>query len=221
MAVGRGGVPWLFGQDCRPHRPTRASQAARDLTGSRMHLATKEQLAHNLAVDGAARPATTRVSTALGSRSMVRMGPPRRPAVVERQCPVQRRQGVPASPCGGSWPVTCRDPALGTKTDSEPESQRTVMSRSSTAVTTPLRVTVPTFSDSTSTRSPTSTILGLLWMMTEPGTQVSATSPGSFKTRRGGNRSGNPVVVTQPAGILRQRRVQARNAPSLAMLCQT
>jgi hypothetical protein len=43
-------------------------------------------------------------------------------------------------------------------TDSEPVSQRTVISRSSTAVTTPLRVTLPTFSDSTRTWSPTSTI---------------------------------------------------------------
>jgi hypothetical protein len=40
MAVGLGGVPWLFGQGCRPHRPTRASQENRDLTGSRMHSAT-------------------------------------------------------------------------------------------------------------------------------------------------------------------------------------
>jgi hypothetical protein len=56
-------------------------------------------------------------------------------------------------------PVTCRDPALGTNTDSEPESQRTVISRPSTAVTTPLRVTLPTLSDSTDTRSPTSTIV--------------------------------------------------------------
>src|SRR6266542_1728455 len=30
-----------------------------------------------------------------------------------------------------------------------------------------LRVTLPTFSDSTSTRSPTSTIIDLLWMVTE------------------------------------------------------
>jgi hypothetical protein len=49
-------------------------------------------------------------------------------------------------------------------------------------------------------------------MMTEPGTQVSSTPPASFKTRRGGNLSGNRVVVPQPAEILRQRRVQARNA---------
>jgi hypothetical protein len=44
------------------------------------------------------------------------------------------------------------------KTDWEPESQRTVINRPSTAMTTPLRVTMPTFSDSTSTRSPTSTM---------------------------------------------------------------
>jgi hypothetical protein len=31
-------------------------------------------------------------------------------------------QSMSASPAGGSWPVTRRDPALGTKTDSEPES---------------------------------------------------------------------------------------------------
>jgi hypothetical protein len=43
-----------------------------------------------------------------------------------------------------------------------PESQRTEISRSSTAVTTALRVTLPTFSDSTSTRSPTTTIVDLL-----------------------------------------------------------
>jgi hypothetical protein len=36
-------------------------------------------------------------------------------------------------------------------------------------VTTPLRVTLPTFSDSTTTRSPTSTIVDLLWMVTKPG----------------------------------------------------
>jgi hypothetical protein len=51
-----------------------------------------------LGLDGGARPATTRVSTAVGLRSMVRMGPPGGPALVERQGPVQRRQGVPASP---------------------------------------------------------------------------------------------------------------------------
>jgi hypothetical protein len=60
--------------------------------------------------------------------------------------PIRQAQELSASPAGGSWPVTWRDPALGTKTDSEPESQRTVISRSSTAVTTPLRVTLPTFS---------------------------------------------------------------------------
>src|SRR5215211_4083802 len=58
----------------------------------------------------------------------------------------------------GLWPVTCRQPALGTNIDDDPESQRTVISRPSTSVTTPLRVTAPTFSDSTSTRSPTSTM---------------------------------------------------------------
>src|SRR6266699_3592085 len=82
---------------------------------------------------------------------------------------LRQAQDLSACPAGASWPVTRRDPALGTKTDSEPESQRTVISRSSTAVTTPLRVTLPTFSDSTSTRSPTSTIVNLLWMVTEPG----------------------------------------------------
>src|SRR5215212_5365670 len=60
-----------------------------------------------------------------------------------------------ASACG-SWPVTCRQPALGTNLDDDPESQHTVISRPSTSVTTPLRVADPTFSDSTSTRSPTS-----------------------------------------------------------------
>jgi len=79
----------------------------------------------------------------------------------------RQAQELSAGLAGGSWPVTRRDPALGTKTDSEPESQRTVINRSSTAVTTPLRVRVPTFSDSTSIRSPTSTIVGLLWMVTE------------------------------------------------------
>ena len=57
--------------------------------------------------------------------------------------------------------LVARDPqrsALGTNTDSEPESQRTVINRPSTAMTTPPRVTVPTVSDSTSTRSPTSTM---------------------------------------------------------------
>jgi hypothetical protein len=62
------------------------------------------------------------------------------------------------SPAGGSWPVTRNDPALGMKTDWAPESQRTVINRPSTAMTTPLRVRVPTFSDSTTTRSPTSTM---------------------------------------------------------------
>src|SRR5215218_4270344 len=105
------------------------------------------------------------------------MSPVERGNVARASAPVggapialRQAQERSVSPEGGSWPVTCRDPALGTKTDSEPESQRTVMSRSWTAVTTPLRVTVPTFSDSTSTRSPTWTILGLLWRMTEPGT---------------------------------------------------
>src|SRR6266496_3876341 len=87
-----------------------------------------------------------------------RVGAPRR---------LRQAQDLSACPVGGSWPVTRRDPALGTKTDSEPESQRTVISGSSTAVTTPLRVTLPTFYDSTSTRSPTSTIIDLLWMVTE------------------------------------------------------
>src|SRR6266545_2324238 len=86
---------------------------------------------------------------------------------------LRQTQELSASPAGGSWPVTRRDPALGTKTDSEPESQRTVISRLSTAVTTPLRVTLPTFSDSTSTRSPTSTIVDLLWIVTDQATQVS------------------------------------------------
>jgi hypothetical protein len=31
--VGRGGVPWRFGQACRPHRPRRASQKTRELPG--------------------------------------------------------------------------------------------------------------------------------------------------------------------------------------------
>jgi hypothetical protein len=70
---------------------------------------------------------------------------------------------------GGSWPVTCRDPALGTNTDCEPVSHRTVISRPSTAVTTPLRVTLPTFSDSTSTRSPTSIIVASCGVVTKPG----------------------------------------------------
>jgi hypothetical protein len=95
-----------------------------------------------------------------------------------------------------------RDPALGTKTDSEPESQRTVMSRSSTAVTTPLRVTVPTFSDSTSTRSPTSTIVGLRWRMTEPRTPSVLDAAGFIQERVGGNPSGNPVVVAEPLAML-------------------
>jgi hypothetical protein len=98
MAVGLGGVPWRFGQGCRPHRPTRASQEARDLTGSRIALGHhNSNWPHNLAMDGAARPATTRVSTAVGRRSMVKEGASRA-AVVERQRPVQRLQGLPASP---------------------------------------------------------------------------------------------------------------------------
>jgi hypothetical protein len=81
----------------------------------------------------------------------------------EGACPLERHhpsegQERSGSPAGDSWPVTCRDPALGTNTDSEPASQRTVISRPSMAVTTPLRVTLPTFSDSTTTRSPTSTM---------------------------------------------------------------
>src|SRR4029453_11995495 len=62
-----------------------------------------------------------------------------------------------ASACG-SWPLTSRQPALGTNVDDDPESQCTVISRPSTSVTTPLRAADPTFSDSTSTRSPTSTM---------------------------------------------------------------
>src|SRR5215218_7740835 len=113
------------------------------------------------------------------------MSPVERGNVARASAPVggapialRQAQERSVSPEGGSWPVTWRDPALGTKTDSEPESQRTVISRSSTAVTTPLRVTLPTFSDSTSTRSPTSTIVNLLWMVTEPGPQVSPKAAG-------------------------------------------
>jgi hypothetical protein len=78
-------------------------------------------------------------------------------------------QELSGSLLGGSWPVTCRDPALGTNTDCEPSSHRTVISRPSTSVTTPLRVTLPTFSDSTSTRSPTSTIVASCGVVTKPG----------------------------------------------------
>src|SRR6266508_913120 len=46
---------------------------------------------------------------------------------------LRQAQDLSACPAGGSRPVTRRDPALGTKTDSEPESQRTVISGSSTA----------------------------------------------------------------------------------------
>jgi hypothetical protein len=116
--------------------------------------------------------------------------------------------------------VTCRDPALGTKTDSEPESQRTVMSRSSTAVTTPLRVTAPTFSDSTSTRSPTSTILGLLWRMTEPGTPSVVNAAGILQDAQRWQSVWHPVVVPQPAGILPSGACKPRTPRSLAMLCQ-
>jgi UvrD/REP helicase N-terminal domain len=52
----------------------------------------------------------------------------------------------------------CRQPALGTNVEDDPESHRTVISDPSTSVTTPLRVATPTRSDSTSTRSPTSTM---------------------------------------------------------------
>src|SRR5215211_2479320 len=104
------------------------------------------------------------------------MSPVERGNVARASAPVggapialRQAQELSVSPEGGSWPVTWREPALGTKTDSEPESQRTVISRSSTAVTTPLRVTLPTFSDSTTTRSPTSTIVDLLWIVTKPG----------------------------------------------------
>jgi hypothetical protein len=55
MAVGLGGEPWRFGQGCRPHRPTRASQEARDLTGSRIALGHhNSNWPHSLAMDGAA-----------------------------------------------------------------------------------------------------------------------------------------------------------------------
>src|SRR6266508_4761150 len=101
---------------------------------------------------------------------------------------LRQAQDLSACPAGGSRPVTRRDPALGTKTDSEPESQRTVISGSSTAVTTPLRVTLPTFSDSTSTRSPTSTIMDLLWMVTE-------TRPPQVSPRR---RLHSTLVVVRP-----------------------
>jgi hypothetical protein len=96
----------------------------------------------------------------------------------------RQAQELSAGLAGGSWPVTRRDPALGTKTDSEPESQRTVINRSSTAVTTPLRVRVPTFSDSTSIRSPTSTIVGLLWMVTETSHPSIPKAAGSIQDAR-------------------------------------
>src|SRR5215211_7128553 len=55
-----GRWPWRFGQGRRPHRPTRASQAAHDLTGSRIALGHHHSnWPHNLAMDRAARPATT------------------------------------------------------------------------------------------------------------------------------------------------------------------
>src|SRR6266699_538512 len=111
---------------------------------------------------------------------------------------LRQAQDLSACPAGGSWPVTRRDPALGTKTDSEPESQRTVISGSSTAVTTPLRVTLPTFSDSTSTRSPISTIVDLRWMVTETRPpQVSPRPSAPFNPPGGGN----PVLGTQPAAM--------------------
>jgi hypothetical protein len=96
--------------------------------------------------DPRARPRPRRCAL----RSMVRMGPLTTAGPDHAGAPTRhpRRSGITGVLLSGSWPVTRRDPALGTKTDSEPESQRTVMSRSSTAVTTPLRVTVPTFSDS-------------------------------------------------------------------------
>ena len=54
MAGGRGGVRWLFSRGCRRHRPTRASQEARDLTGSRMHSGHhNSNRPHNLAMDEA------------------------------------------------------------------------------------------------------------------------------------------------------------------------
>src|SRR5829696_2717256 len=151
---------------------------------------------HPCAIDGSARPAERPVSTAVSRRSLIRPPWPMAAtrdenraarlssALLVRQSPLLRgrfsfQDGVRRpSPQGyelsgsltaDSWPVTLRDPELGTNTDSEPVSQRTVISRPSTAVTTPLRVTLPTFSDSTRTWSPTSTIRRLHWTVTSFG----------------------------------------------------
>src|SRR6266508_795080 len=134
------------------------------------------------------QPASGRAATGSSRRGLNAAKRRGRPRVGRPSPPSGQAQELSASPAGGSWPVTWRDPALGTKTDSEPESQRTVISRSSTAVTTPLRVTLPTFSDSTRTRSPTSTIVDLLWMVTKPGQpKCPPKSPALSKTCRGGN----------------------------------
>src|SRR5215218_3157466 len=88
-----------------------------------------------------------------------------RSALWVRPGPAGAAQELLTASARGSWPVTCRQPALGRNVDDDPESQRTVISRPSTSVTTPLRVADPTFSDSTSTRSPTSTRYHLkLWI---------------------------------------------------------
>src|SRR4029453_12884605 len=49
-------------------------------------------------MDGAARPGRTRVSTAVGRRSMVGMGPPRRPSRGGGSTPRPATSGVPRVP---------------------------------------------------------------------------------------------------------------------------
>src|SRR5437773_12564207 len=111
-----------------------------------------------------------------------------------------------ASGAEGS-PLTCRHPALGMNMDSPPLSQRTVSSGPSTAVTTPLRVVLPTFSDSTTTWSPTLTILSTPDAL--PATAVRSLGATAGRLARGARRRPPEPAAGRPTGAVRVSRPAA------------
>src|SRR5215211_6693183 len=200
MAVGRGGVPWLFGQGCRPHRPTRASQAARDLTGSRVHLATTTAAGpitwpwtepHDLRQRGLARrrapihgeDGATQAASG-GRASMPRPATSGGARVPLRRLVTSDLQGP------GAWdedrfragvPAHRNEPVLDGGDHAAAGDGADLLGLHEHPVADLDHVGPPLEDDE------------------NPAPQVSSTPPAAFKTRRGGSPSGHPVAVLQPA----------------------